>query len=361
MSSPNNGFPGWRGQHWHAVERLAGEREAAWCLKHQPAWARPRGGALDGPAGGVTPLPVGIDPETHGAPLSLVVPPAAARAREARPSLEDVTLKNASFAPGPAAPGADQVELRLTYYPDGIRGACFVRPALPGTSKKTGDYPKSKPTDGERFAGSISRSRRDLCHRARCLQIDHMWTFGKRGKFADLEQLWAAWKRFDRLALKRFGKKRFQYVCVPELHADGETWHIHAGFKGFFDVIALRILWARALGGTGRERGPDTLGNVDARDFRRRGGARAIWAYISGYCGKGFDQAQRHRRLYSSSKGIADAPVRRWHALVDLPHGALFVDAAEALQLGVGRVTDARARYVGANWFGWFECRSKPP
>jgi hypothetical protein len=251
------------------------------------------------------------------------------------------------------------VELRLTRYPDGFRGVCFKRPALPGTSKKAG-YRKAKPTADERYASSVSRSRRELCHRARCLQIAFMWTFTKRGKFESPKAAWDAWKRFDRLMLLRFppgSKTPWAYVAVPELHSDKETWHIHAGVPHFFDVVTLRVLWARALGGQGQERGADTLGNVDARDFRKRGGSRAIWAYISGYCGKGFDSALRNKRLYSSSKGIRPAPSQRWHALTDDFAEKLFIDAATAVGESVGRLVDARARYVDANWFGWFECK----
>lgn len=141
-----------------------------------------------------------------------------------------------------------------------------------------------------------------MLHNIRCIGADHLWTFTKRGKFADPDELWAVWKEFNRLMEIRFGD-RWQYVAVPELHNDGVTWHLHAAVPGFFLVTTLRTLWHRALGGVGSCAGSDSPGNVDAKFIKGRG-PRSIANYICKYVGKGFGSVATGRRVFSSSAGI---------------------------------------------------------
>jgi hypothetical protein len=140
-----------------------------------------------------------------------------------------------------------------------------------------------------------------------------MLTFTKRGKFATVDSVWDGWAEMNRLGAKRFGS-RWAYVSVPEQHGDG-TWHMHVAVHGFFDVTTLRVLWYRALGGRGDERGADTPGavNITSPKRGRRWDARSIASYITGYVGKGFDAVAGCRRLFASSKGIRALDVSRFH------------------------------------------------
>lgn len=238
---------------------------------------------------------------------------ADARARAARAlNLEIDTLEDNTLQPG-CLPGDDVWNFQVVEYASGVVEARAYRGVI---SRALIDVRSHELNDSrERFEYSIKRSRRIL--RARCLQLnaDKLWTFTKRGKFANQDEVWATFRRFNRLMKKRFGKA-WRYVAVPELHSDGETWHLHVGVKGFFFVEAVRILWQRALGGVGNERGAATLGNVHVKFFKfRRGQQRAcsVAAYIAKYVGKGFSAAEKGRRLVASSEGLQPDRVRKFH------------------------------------------------
>ena len=210
-------------------------------------------------------------------------------------------------------------------------------------------------TEGERFEASVRRSRSVVRHKARCLAVMYLWTFTKRGKFSSRDDLWLAWREFERMALKRFGA-RWRYVAVPELHSDGVTWHLHVAVAEWFDVSALRVLWYRALGGTGAEQGDATPGSVNAKDFRRRGGARRIWSYIAKYVGKGVSSSEPFRRSFSTSKGIRPLGVSVLHATwkCDL---WFALEALSAELRGRFRVIGLwRAKILDGVSVGWFEC-----
>lgn len=175
--------------------------------------------------------------------------------------------------------------------------------------------PSETESIGERFESSVKRSRRLL--RERCLQLNanNLLTLTKRGKFHSLENLWGTFKEFSRLMSLRFGS-RWKYVAVPELHEDGETYHMHLAMQGFFSVESVRIVWYRALGGKGDERGEHTPGSVNFAKRRYGAGpakARKLAGYVSKYVGKGFVSCSRNRRLFATSRGLAPDHVTRWH------------------------------------------------
>jgi hypothetical protein len=161
--------------------------------------------------------------------------------------------------------------------------------------------------------------------------VDHLWTFGKRGKFESLDELWSRWKEFCRLMGKRHGD-RWQYLAVPELHEDGETWHLHVGLRGFWDVNQLRLYWHRALvpGAKAILRGADAPGNVDAKRFRGRS-ARAIAGYVAKYIGKGMGAVQVGRKLYSSSEGLRPLEKLTFHFISELGEGEMWQSVTQLL------------------------------
>jgi hypothetical protein len=140
-----------------------------------------------------------------------------------------------------------------------------------------------------------------------------MWTFTKRGKFASSDEVWAAWKLFRQLMARRFKKQKFEFVAVPELHSDGETWHLHVLFGRLYMVEMLRAFWYRSLGGTGKERGDQTPGSVNVKSLRaRHSSGRGAARYIAGYVGKGFERGGANKRVFSASVGLAPVDVKRW-------------------------------------------------
>lgn len=164
----------------------------------------------------------------------------------------------------------------------------------------------------ERRQSSLRRSKASMRRRIWALGADHMLTLTKRGKFASLDETWDAWNRFARL-MRRFYGEKFKYVVVPELHSDCETFHLHAAIKGSYWAGIVRKLWYRALGGTGRERGSDTPGNIDLSAFRsRRGHVASLGRYMSKYLGKGLAFCGSGRRAFAASAGLTPASITRW-------------------------------------------------
>lgn len=264
-------------------------------------------------------------------------PAEPARVRSA-PSLEEVTLDYQTPSETPPEPIADlvggqpcagQFGVKVVQYPDGVR-ACVYRgrsPKAPGGSVEdaVASEGSSIAPEVERSAASTRRSRALVAHRVRCLGPHSMWTFTKRGKFSSSDELWRTWVAFTRLCERRYGR-RIKYVAVPELHGDGDTWHLHVVLGERFEVEALRILWHRALGGTGRERGSETPGNVDVKTLRgHRASARRIAAYISKYVGKGFERSSSNRRVFSASAGLNPTRVEFWRC----PWDAAIGDVAD--------------------------------
>lgn len=252
----------------------------------------------------------------------------SAPAREARPSLEEATLKSQlhlqhGFHPGKEF-GGDVWTVNCKRFSSGVvvtRATLFAAWKRPrGKSESADSVPSvpapSVPKSGERFKQSVDRSRRVLREKCFELNADHMLTLTKRGKFSSVDELWAVFRRFNLLMTKMY-KDRWRYVAVPELHGDGETYHMHCAINGFLWAGIVRKIWQRALGGKGNEAGEQARGNVDLKAFRKyRGGAAAIRrvaGYISKYVGKGFSSGSASRRLYSSSRGLDPAEVQRFH------------------------------------------------
>ena len=263
---------------------------------------------------------------------------ASARAERARGpavrSLEEVTLDDRSpvIQGKPCEPG--RLGVRVVGYSDGARIVLYRCRNRPGTTRKdvsqsessataaelSGESPSGELTEVQaaRLSVSISRSRRLVVHRARCLGARALWTFTKRGKFGSVDEVWEAWRQLRRWMTKRYGKD-FRYVAVPELHSDGETWHLHVLVDRLYMVESLRVLWNRALGGTGRERGQETKGNVDVKgpSAGRAVTARRFAYYVGKYVGKGFAGSDSGRRLFSASAGLNPVVDQTWRATDD--------------------------------------------
>jgi hypothetical protein len=243
--------------------------------------------------------------------------------------------------------------LKLVRYPDGVR---VVLTRARDTYGRLGEWEAKAKCEVERWDKNKHRAKARVRHLCRCLATDHLLTFGKRGKFASLDGLWSAWKGLGRLMRAEYGE-RWQYVAVPELHADGVTWHLHVAVVGFWDVVVLRRLWYRALGGDGSESGECTPGNVDAKYIKqRRGGPcspRTIAGYISGYIGKGLGSVAAYRRLFAPSERIRPLEVRRFHCEWPATAGEVARMVAQWLENSLGCALGVEVRRFGE---GFSEC-----
>lgn len=254
-------------------------------------------------------------------------------------NLEDVSLKVTDpplFLPDDGIslyPG--EMRAKLTTYADGQR--LVVYPV------RNAHKPRTKPCSraaAERLRCNIARARSTVRHKARSLEVAYLWTFTKRGKFESLDHLWAVWREFERLARKRLGK--FDYIAVPELHADGVTWHLHVAIPNYLMVENIRPWWYLALGGWDGK-SENTPGSVNAKYFRG-GSTKRIWRYISKYVGKDIGAAGLGRRSFSSSKGIRPRAETRYYSWVP--------------GLGVGEALRYFRRELAAPGDGYYSIRS---
>lgn len=143
-------------------------------------------------------------------------------------------------------------------------------------------------TDREKAGYRAARKVRELCIE---IQVDRLLTLTSRNLLSDYDELVATWKRFMRIL--ETAEAKFDYIAVPELHKNGEHYHIHAAINGFVRADLLRRCWQIALGGKGDEKGKDALGNVDIKQSKRRvtdpfKRAVGIAKYLSKYITKSY-------------------------------------------------------------------------
>lgn len=287
------------------------------------------------------------------------------RRREAAPprpklvygSLDPQSSVDGVLGAGPALPGSLQCNIDI--YPKGHRVVIFRAQASrsPDTcarivaALRRGTSGESSEASSLRSKRGLRRSRTTVQKKVRCLSIHSLWTFGKRGKFATLDELWAAWRSFAQIMKRRY-RNGFAYVAVPELHADGETWHLHCVFDRFYMVEQLRLYWYRALGGHGAEVGSESPGSVNVKSLRSQGGnVLAVARYISKYVSKGFERGRANRRVFATSVGLNPRKVMQWHS----PDGASMVEFADVVRRRLYNNLQTSGffpRYVGGEGYG---------
>lgn len=240
------------------------------------------------------------------------------------PNLEEGTLDDVPALPDLVEGGAPcraQWNVKLTQYPDGLRvtcsrqvgdGGCFAPHA--GSESERSDASECATDARSRSDSSIRRSKALVVHRMRCLAPESLWTFTKRGKFSSAADAWSAWSAFRRKMIWRFGRD-WRYVAVPELHSDGETWHLHVAFNRWCWVGTLRRFWYQALGGSGDEVGDASPGSVNVKVLRRGGAnARRVAGYLAAYVGKGFERGGSNKRVFAASCGLHPLRAERWRS-----------------------------------------------
>lgn len=183
---------------------------------------------------------------------------------------------------------------------------------LINSNRERGRRSKSKEKDEAATQRDLEKCAYRAARRVRqlCLEIraDRLLTLTSRNLLNDYDKLIATWKRFMRL-LETAGEK-FEYVAVPELHKNGEYYHVHAAINGFARVETLRRCWQMALGGKGDEKGVNALGNVDIKSNRKKGQhkhkqAIGVAKYICKYITKSYlEHHQFNRKRYWAPRSI---------------------------------------------------------
>lgn len=170
--------------------------------------------------------------------------------------------------------------------------------------------PKEKDEDAEKrdLEKCAYRAARRVRHLCLEIRADRLLTLTSRNKLKGYDDVTATWKRFMRI-LESAGEK-FEYVAVPELHKNGEHFHIHAAINGFVRAETLRRCWQIALGGKGDESGQNALGNVDIKHNKRKHYDKnkqtiGIARYISKYITKSYLEHHRfNRKRYWAPRSI---------------------------------------------------------
>jgi hypothetical protein len=197
------------------------------------------------------------------------------------------------------------------------------------------------PPDPENVQRSLFRARKRLKDSIKELAPTALLTLTSRNRLNDLDRAYAAWGRF--LTLVRQADPEFAAVVVPELHASGLHWHLHAAVRSTLGHKVLRRCWHIALSWldgvrvTKTLRGAEAPGNVDLKYGSRGSDVAARAARIAKYIGKYLSKdlhTQAGRKSYAPTRNISVAQSQRFYL------SALTAEEArlEALQvLGFSR------------------------
>lgn len=218
-----------------------------------------------------------------------------------------------------------------------------------GVDKKFHFADEAEPSDFERDANrrrAVRRSKQQIRWQVRQMGADRLLTLTYRGVMDDRKKLERDFQRFRRLIKKGWsgheGLKEWRYIAVPEVHESG-GYHIHVAIKGWQRITFLRAAWYKALGGTGKETGEMTPGNVDVTSPRkaRWGTQMREWkpsrlaGYLTKYISKTFDEKSTEKRRYWHSRDLV-LPVKERFVLAATDLVAAIKEAAAILYFNYG-------------------------
>ena len=192
------------------------------------------------------------------------------------------------------------------------------------------------PPDPENVQRSLFRARRRLKDAVKELAPSALLTLTSRNRLHDLDRAYRAYARF--LVLVRQADPEFAAVVVPELHASGLHWHLHAAVRSVLGHKVLRRCWHIALSWldgvrvTKTLRGAEAPGNVDLKYGSRSGDAAGRAARIARYIGKYLSKdlhTEAGRKSYAPTKNITVAQAQRFYLSALTPEAARI----EALEL----------------------------
>jgi hypothetical protein len=203
------------------------------------------------------------------------------------------------------------------------------------------------PPDPENVQRSLFRAKRRLKDSVKELAPTALLTLTSRNRLHDLDTSYAAWGRFIRLV--RQADPEFAAVVVPELHASGLHWHLHAAVRSTLGHKILRRLWhivLCAMDGvrvTKTLRGAEAPGNVDLQFGGRSGDVAGRALRIAKYIGKYLSKdlhTQFARKAYAPTRNINVQKAQRFYLT------ALTPEAARLEALGILGFTPEQAARV---------------
>lgn len=185
--------------------------------------------------------------------------------------------------------------------------------------------------DPEVLSRSQRRARTQIRRKCLSLQADRMLTLTFRENLTDIDAALKVFKYFSKLMRWRYGD-RYKYVGVPEYQKRGAV-HFHLALSGYFDVVVVRELWRRAIGGEG---------NVDMTSPRRNNknswNPKRVANYLAKYVGKNDSVDFNRKRYFSGGKIEIPAPAFGWVAL-----GLPIISVLVKVITGLSRHTPGKA------------------
>ena len=137
--------------------------------------------------------------------------------------------------------------------------------------------------DPEDIARAAKRAQKSVRHLCQLHKVDRMLTFGTRATI-ELSVLLTRYQRFARAYERRAGRGKFNYVAVPEPHADGVHWHLHVAIAGWFELQVALSIWHALCAGDDEDHLVN--GSINVKTFRVRNATEDIVSIIAGYIAK---------------------------------------------------------------------------
>jgi len=215
------------------------------------------------------------------------------------------------------------------------------------------DPEASEPDDfqkTENHQRAVRRAKQNIRWCVRELEADRLLTLTYRECMTDRQRLIRDVKEFVRLVRKGWGGQsgspNWRYVAVTELQERG-AYHVHFAVAGWQRISFLRSCWGKALGGSGYEKGSETLGNVDVTSPRKaRWGTQVrewksskLAAYITKYLAKTFAEETTEKRRYWHSKDLR-APIKERFLLGATSMVSAITEAMNVLFFNYGLAID---------------------
>lgn len=192
------------------------------------------------------------------------------------------------------------------------------------------------------------RARQRIRWLAKSMQVDRLFTLTYRENMTDRERLRHDFDLFKRQLQRNPMFKDFEFVAVAEVQKRG-AYHLHLAVKGFYPVLPMLVAWQKALGGTGKERGGETLGAVNVTGCTRKWGSESnVWrsnklaAYICKYLSETFDEHATEKKRYWQSKCIT------------IPKPEKFFLTSQDLHSAILETVSFIRSFVSGARFDWF-------
>lgn len=167
-------------------------------------------------------------------------------------------------------------------------------------------YSNKATINDEKLINNISRAKAKIFEYAYCNDWDYFATLTIDEKKYDRTNLKGYYKAFSQF-LRDYSKKhniKIKYLFIPELHADGQSWHMH----GFIMGLPINHLESNQFGYLDWNAYKNKFGYISLDNIKNRAKCAS---YITKYISKNLSDCvtELNAKLYYSSKGLKTAEI----------------------------------------------------